>query len=173
MIFIRHPKTEAPDGLCYGRLDIGLGPEAPAQIARALETVPKGPVVTSPALRCQALAEPLAGRNDDAVLNEDPRLWEMNFGAWEGMMWADIPRDQSDPWAKDAMNLAPPDGESFSEVLARVGAAIADAPENAIIVAHAGVIRAVQMTLLGWSFEQVFAAKVPYAEPIRMVRQAA
>lgn len=173
MIFLRHPTPDATPGLCYGRMDLGLAPGAEAQIEGALQTVPRGlPVVTSPARRCLALADALAER-DRVVPQQDPRLWEMHFGSWEGLMWGDVPRHESDPWAEDAWNLAPPGGESFAAVCTRVEAAILGAPEDSIIVAHAGVIRAAQMILEGQSLDQVFAVPVPYATPITMARKAA
>lgn len=173
MIFVRHPMPDTKPGLCYGRLDLGLGPDAPAQIERALKTIPRGlPILSSPAQRCMALATPLANR-DGLEPSQDSRLWEMNFGTWEGLVWDDVPRHESDPWFEDTQNLAPPGGESFAAVRDRVRAAISDAPKDAIIVAHAGVIRAAQMLLLGQSFEEVFAAQVPYAEPIQILRQTA
>lgn len=166
MIFLRHPVPDSRPGLVYGRMDLGLGPGADVQIARALEVTPKGlPIISSPARRCLALATPLAAR-ESAAVRQDERLWEMNFGDWEGLTWDEVPRDQSDPWFEDTQNLPPPGGESFAAVCTRVEAAVKDAPDGAIIVAHAGVIRAVKMVFLGQSFEEVFATEVPYAEPI-------
>ncbi len=37
MIFLRHPKPEVAAGVCYGRLELGIGPEGEAEIERALE----------------------------------------------------------------------------------------------------------------------------------------
>lgn len=173
MIFLRHPVPDAAPGLCYGRTDLGLGQGAAAQIDTALKSVPRGlPIITSPARRCLALSLPLAER-DGMTPVQDHRLWEMNFGDWEGMMWDDIPRNQSDPWAEDTLNLAPPGGESFAAVCSRVENALAAAPMDAIIVAHAGVIRAAQMIFLGQSFQQVFSVQIPYAEPLMISRKAA
>ena len=173
MIFLRHPVPDTVPGLCYGRMDLGLGAGATEQIERAIRVVPAGrPIISSPAQRCMALAVPLAQRGGDQPV-QDARLWEMDFGKWEGMMWDDIPRDESDPWAEDAFSLAPPGGESFAAVCSRVNAAISDAPADVIIVAHAGVIRAAQMILTGQSFDAVFANPVPYAEPIEIKLRAA
>lgn len=173
MILLRHPVTAAAPGLCYGRTDPGLGPEAPAQIARAVAAVDGcSAVVTSPLNRCLALAEPLALAL--AVdLRQDARLAEMDFGAWEGLQWDAIPRVQSDPWAADPWSVAPPGGETFAMVHARVAAALVDVTAGTVVVTHAGVIRAARMIVEGASFETVFAVPVPYAEPIRLGRHAA
>jgi len=173
MIFLRHPVPNAMPGLCYGRMDLDLGPDAAAQIVKASQSIPVGHlVITSPAQRCVALADVLAAR-DGCVPVRDKRLWEMNFGRWEGLMWEDIPRAESDPWAEDCWNLAPPGGERFADVCARVKAAISDAPEDAIIVTHAGVIRAAKIVLLGTNFQEVFDEQIPYAKPIQINRIAA
>lgn len=170
MIFVRHPVPDAVPGLCYGRMDLGIGSDAPAQISNALGVIPtRRPIISSPARRCMALAAPLAER-DAGMPHQDERLWEMNFGTWEGLMWDDVPRSQSDPWVEDLWNLAPPGGESFSTVCARVKAAISEAPEHAIIVAHAGVIRAAKVILLDHDIEQAFREQIPYAEPVVIER---
>lgn len=172
MIFLRHPVTEAAPGLCYGRTDLGLGPGAGAQIAAAVAACPEGPVVSSPARRCRALAEPLAARTGGAV-DYDARLWEMDFGAWEGLRWDAIPRAQSDPWAADYWNIAPPGGEAFSDVCARVGQVLDELAPGTLIVSHAGVIRAAMILRHGATLDEVWDVAVPFATPMRVERRAA
>ena len=103
----------------------------------------------------------------------DPRLQEYDFGEWEGRNWPDIPRAESDPWIADMLNAAPPGGESFAALIARVRAAIADAEMGTLFVCHAGPIRAARMILTGASFDEVFAWKVPFCEPVAFQRNAA
>lgn len=166
MILLRHPRPRVAPGLCYGRLDVPAGPRAAAEIAAALRAAPTAArVVASPAARCRLLAERLAAR-DGAPLALDPRLGELDFGDWEGRRWDDIPRAESDPWAQDPMHVAPPGGERFADLLARVGAALEAAGPGAALVTHAGPIRAARMLLEGACFDAVFAAPVPYATPL-------
>jgi alpha-ribazole phosphatase len=166
VILLRHPRPDAPAGLCYGRTDVGTGSEAAGEIAAAVaKTPPVVRVIASPARRCRALAEALAGR-DGVVLAFDDRLWEMDFGDWEGMMWDDIHRADSDAWADDPWNVAPPGGETFAAVHARVRAALDGLAPGTAVVAHAGPIRAARMLLQGLSFASVFAEPVPYARPL-------
>lgn len=168
MIFLRHPPAEAVPGICYGRLDLDCAPGAGARIAALLAVLPPVSAIrASPARRCRALAEAIAGRDGLAVVT-DERLAELDFGAWEGRFWAEIPRAESDPWAADPERLAPPGGETFAALRARVAAALADAPAGAAIVTHAGVIRAARMILTAASFAEVFAAPVPHCTPIRL-----
>lgn len=168
MILLRHPRPAVAAGLCYGRLDLAPGPGAAAEIARALATTPPVTAVwASPARRVRPLARALAAR-DAVPLVEDPRLWELDFGAWEGLAWSAIDRGQSDPWADDPWTLAPPGGESFAALSARVAEVQAAAPPGAALVCHAGPIRALWMRVEGLSLAQAFARPVPYAAPLRL-----
>lgn len=172
MIFLRHPAV-AVTGTCYGRLDLDCGPEADAAIAALLAELPPAPaLLTSPAGRCRVLADRIAARDGVPAVADD-RLCELDFGAWEGRLWSAIDRAESDPWAADPVNRAPPCGESFAALLARVASALAEAPEDAVIVTHAGPIRAARMILASASFARVFAEPVPHCAPIRLDRRAA
>jgi alpha-ribazole phosphatase len=177
MIFLRHPAAAVAPGICYGRLDLAPGREAEAEIARALALLPPVAVLrTGPSRRCRALAERIAARDGVAAVVDD-RLQELDFGAWEGRGWDAIDRAESDAWAADPWTVAPPGGETFAALTARVAAALDDtapgAAPGAAIVTHAGVIRAARMMLTGESFAAVFAAPVPHCTPIRLCRQAA
>ncbi len=168
MILWRHPTPDAPPGLCYGRLDIGLARAAEAEIAAAVAAAPPlSVVVSSPAFRARRLAEALATASG-APLTIEPRLVELDFGAWEGRRWFALPRDETDHWAEDPWRRAPPGGETFASLHARVAAALAEAPAGAGIVTHAGPIRAALMMRAGLSFEAAFARPVPYAEAIEL-----
>lgn len=165
-LFLRHPRPRVAPGTCYGRLDLPEGGTAGAEISAALAaTPPVAAVIASPAARCRRLAERLAAR-DCVPLGIDPRLAELDFGAWEGRRWDTIPRAESDPWTADPWRVAPPGGERFADLHARVGAALAEAADAAALVTHAGPIRAARMILAGESFEAAFARPVPYAEPL-------
>jgi len=172
MILLRHPRPHVAPGTCYGRLDLAPGPDSAAEIAAALATTPAvRAVIASTATRCRALAEALAAR-DGAVLVPDTRLLELDFSAWEGRRWADLPRAETEAWAADPWHIAPPGGERFAALHARVGAVLAEAAEDSALVTHAGPIRAARMILTGAGFAEVFAEPVPYATPIRITREA-
>ena len=173
MIFMRHPITDAPEGMCYGRTDVGLGAGAEAQIEGALQALPSvRSIVSSPALRCRKLVERFVLR-DAPVVRFDERLWEHGFGDWEGRLWSEIPRTESEAWMQDLWNNASPGGERYRDVVARVGEAISDLGKTDLVVCHAGVIRAARILIEGRSFDEVFAEKVPFATPIRIERRAA
>lgn len=170
MIFMRHPVTDAPEGMCYGRTDVGLGPEAEDQIRAALSAVPRAiSIVSSPARRCRLLAGHFSER-DGLPIREDARLWEHDFGDWEGRFWSDIPRAESELWMTDLWNNASPGGERYRDVVTRVGDAVAELEHTDLVICHAGVIRAALITLEDRSFDEVFATKIPFASPIEIGR---
>lgn len=102
----------------------------------------------SPARRCVQTAAALW---PDLAPAEDARLWEQDFGTWEGVPFADLP----DLGVLSGAALAayrPPEGESFLEMSARVTPALQEASAlggRVVIVAHAGVIRAALGLALG------------------------
>lgn len=166
MIFYRHPTPDAAPGLCYGRWNIGLARSAAAEIAAACADPPAfAYIVTSPSWRARQLAEALAAATG-ARLEADERLMEMDFGRWEGEFWEDIDRAESDPWAENPWDNAPPKGESFSMVHSRIGAALMEAPPGGCFVTHAGPIRAAMMIQRGASFAEAFAEPIPFAAPV-------
>lgn len=134
---VRHPPPEIAPGICYGRLDV------PAQTVEAsaarlrLLLPPALPVWSSPLQRARALAEAL-----HPAPQIDPRLAEMDFGAWEGRSWDEIGADSLDEWASDVAGFRPPGGESGLEVQARALAWLAERDEaEVVVITHAGVKR--------------------------------
>jgi alpha-ribazole phosphatase len=139
VFLIRHPPPLIEPGVCYGRLDVDcrdpdrvaadLGSRLPVNIA----------VYSSPLLRALRLAWALSPQAPVCV---DLRLAEIDFGAWEGRRWDDIAREEIDAWAADVSGFAPPGGESVAALRARALDFAASLPGDAIIVTHAGVMRA-------------------------------
>lgn len=170
MHLLRHPRTEAPPGLCYGRFEPPLPAnaiESLAPLCAQLHDVRT--IITSPATRCARAAEFLAEALGCRLIS-DARLLELDFGTWEGLEWARIDRVESDYWAEDPIGRAPPGGESFGALCERVGAALADAADHdgPMLVTHAGPIRAAWMQIEGRSFAEAFATEVPFAQPLRL-----
>ena len=142
-LILRHTRPEVAPGLCYGRADLALALGWEAEADTILAALP--PVValrSSPLTRCRALAE----RISDAralPLALDPRLTEIDFGAWETRPWDDIPHAELDAWAADFHHARPHGGESVAMLAERVGRALSEAVPGTLWVAHAGVARAV------------------------------
>ena len=89
LYLMRHPQPAVAPGLCYGSTDL---PAVESGIGTALDTLSRHglhgvPAYSSPLQRCAALARRLS-----FAPVFDPRLAEMDFGAWEMRSWDDIPR---------------------------------------------------------------------------------
>ena len=126
VVLTRHGLTERsePEQHLGQHIDIslsGAGRRQADALARRLGGVRFDRVISSPLFRAQETAERLAR---GAVLVEtDPRLKEMDYGAWEGLTYEQI--DERDGAARREWELAPdrlacPGGESGNDVAGRV-----------------------------------------------------
>lgn len=145
-VLVRHPPAAIAPGICYGRLDFGLRGDATETVREIVSAVAgAGPVQVwaSPATRCLVVAETVA-RVLGANLLVDPRLQELDFGAWEGVEWNSVPRASLDAWAADPSDFAPPGGESGKALVARVCAvhqAIVAVRQDCVIISHGGPLK--------------------------------
>ena len=134
-------------GLCYGRSDVGLAEDVAVCAARLAPLLPAGaPVFSSPLSRCRLLAEAL-----HPAPRLDPRLLELDFGAWEMQPWDAIGRDALDAWAADPLHFKDHGGESAAELQTRVADFFhAHAQiEELVLVTHGGVMKACAGLLAG------------------------
>ena len=72
----------------------------------------------------------------------------MSFGRWEGLTFPEVRTTSAAALAnreRDRWNFRPPDGESYADLLVRVGAWQAELKTSAIVVAHGGVARALMV----------------------------
>ncbi|WP_233252524.1 histidine phosphatase family protein [Maritimibacter sp. 55A14] len=127
-----------------------IDPEAIIPLRDALPVV--GRVVTSPALRCRQTADALWPDHDQT---HDPRLWEQDFGAHDGLPHDRLP-DLGPMDARTLSDWTPPGGESFSDLCARVAPALSEHALTACglgrplaLVVHAGVVRAAVAQVTG------------------------
>ncbi|MEM1267171.1 MAG: alpha-ribazole phosphatase family protein [Pseudomonadota bacterium] len=165
VVLLRHTRPADATGRCYGTLDMPLAPSFEADADTALRAVAAPErILSSPLHRCRALAERAAERFG-LPLSVDPRLAEMDFGSWEGRLWADIPREEVDLWAADILNARPHGGEAVADLVTRVrGALRACGHGRALVVTHAGVIRAAAY-LAGEA--DPWSLRIPYGTPWR------
>jgi alpha-ribazole phosphatase len=153
VFLIRHTRTAAESGVCYGFSDVTMPSDVSRDIECTLARLPRFDVVhTSPAQRCMLLAAAL-GLRDRCVPIVSPELRELNFGAWEGRHWQDIAREESDVWARDTWNRAPPGGETEHALWQRVQLwherrVRAVSGQRVAIIAHAGPLRILRCLLL-------------------------
>lgn len=164
VVLIRHARPEVADGLCYGRLDAPLVQPvwpAPARMLAAAGTAAPDRIVASTAARARDTARLLANALDEAragtsrvpPVQTDARLCELDFGAWEGLAWDAVPREQLDAWAADLLGACPHGGESAAQGMARLGewadALPAASPQCLWVVGHAGPMRMLAAHWLG------------------------
>jgi len=151
----RHAPVVAQPGLCYGATDLEAHADATQAAARRIAPLLPADVqlCSSPLRRCAALAEAIATLRPDLSVRRDARLAEMDFGAWEGRPWADIPREDFDAWTADFVDLrAGTRGESVRAFMSRVAEAHDEwlaQPRDTLWVTHAGVLRAVSLLRRG------------------------
>ncbi|PTX02226.1 alpha-ribazole phosphatase [Pararhodobacter aggregans] len=145
LILLRHTRPAVAEGTCYGRTDLDLAPEFAADSLRIAAELPDfRRILSSPLSRCHRLAQAV-GAARGLPVTVDPRLTEMDFGLWETRPWAEIPRAEIDAWRDDFLQGRPHGGESVQDLYSRVQQALAEAAEGpvpALVVTHAGVIRA-------------------------------
>jgi alpha-ribazole phosphatase len=167
LYLIRHPQPEVAPGLCYGRTDLAL--RAPWSVDGVARRLPAGlPVVSSPLRRC---AEFAAALSPHATM--DPRLTELDFGAWEMQAWDDIPRAQIDAWNADPLGFKGHGGESVAQMQARVRHALADLEgdcRSCVWVTHAGVMKLVLAELLALPQDEWLSLRFAHAEPTVLER---
>jgi len=166
LILLRHTRPLGAEGLCYGRTDLALDDSFEGETLRLLRDLPPvARIVSSPLSRCRRLAQRLAGARG-LPLQVIPELIEMDFGAWEGQRWDDVPRDQLDAWSADFHLARPHGGESVAQLLARATAALDTAtagPVPVLAVTHAGIIKAALAATgagAGWKAEIPFGGWV-------------
>jgi alpha-ribazole phosphatase len=107
-------------------------------------------VVSSPLIRCRAFAVSLCEKLE-LPLRIDDRLQEFHYGEWEGKSADELKVDDPDIISRyyhDPYNNRPPGAEYVLDFVHRVESAysemISDHPgEHLLIIAHAGVIRAI------------------------------
>ncbi len=131
ILLTRHGRPDIADVSTYLgiRMDVSLDDQGRRQadmLARRLASVPFDDVVSSPLFRAQETAEIVARGTRPRT---DPRLREMDYGAWEGRTHEQVARE--DPalrarWEADPATVSCPGGESGDQVAERARAFLAD-----------------------------------------------
>lgn len=160
---IRHTKTDTPVGLCYGQTDVSLVANFKDEFIKIQQKLPalasNFRVYSSPLTRCTLLASHISSQ----VYNDD-RLGELSFGDWENCLFDSLDTKELKHWTNNFVSLAPPNGESFTQLSERVGSfwqelLLSDA-EQVLVVTHAGVIRALLAHVLQLPLANAFKFKV-------------
>ncbi|MFP4390049.1 MAG: histidine phosphatase family protein [Desulfococcaceae bacterium] len=108
--------------------------------------------------RTRETAEIIAGKPPTLL----PELREIHLGDWEGVPMAEIRRTQPERWRERGERMdqfRPLGGESFADLQKRVWPVfqtLAEGPGPALVVAHAGVNRAILCRLLAMPLAALF-----------------
>jgi ribonuclease H / adenosylcobalamin/alpha-ribazole phosphatase len=129
LIIVRHGATEFTAARRYsGRGDVPLSALGQAQATAAAARVralagPVAAVLSSPLSRCTSTAATIAsGLPGTVAVRTEADLIECDFGAWEGLTFADVRAKwnlEMSRWLASTA-VAPPGGESFRTVTTRV-----------------------------------------------------
>lgn len=167
---VRHARTEAnAGGRLQGRLDLPLddvGREQAARLPRLVTDVDR--VISSPLRRARETA---------AVFGLEPTIddrWrEMDYGAYEGVVISEVPRDVWTRWTTDA-DWAPETGETLRAVGERVFAALDELAEEArdshiVVVSHATTVKVAMAWALGVGIDITWRSWLDQASVTRIV----
>jgi ribonuclease H / adenosylcobalamin/alpha-ribazole phosphatase len=150
-LLLRHGQTAmSTERRFAGRADIALTKEGTRQATSAARRLAKSGIdiiVTSPLQRARRTAEAVAEATG-AAMEVDDDLIEADFGAWEGLTFAEA----GQRWPAElaawmaSPDAAPPEGESFAMVALRVLGALdrlldAHRHRKAVIVSHVTPIK--------------------------------
>jgi broad specificity phosphatase PhoE len=176
LTFMRHPPIDAGSERCIGQTNVELSPEGRAALLPLVEEACRlkpDKILSSDLQRCQLLAEAIATRL--GILAEPDPVWrEVSFGTWENRTWSDIQAREPhvfSEWITNFDTVAPPVGESFEKLQARVLRGVkgkivglnCDTPAlHYLVITHAGVIRAAVSAFSGLPLRKAFELAVPY-----------
>jgi probable phosphoglycerate mutase len=157
--YVRHGLTDWNlQGRLQGRRDTPLNARGRSQAARCGEILSDlfardgraasdYGYVSSPLLRARTtmdlMRSTLALAPDGYRIDE--RLAEISFGEWEGLTYHDVLKREPDVVQRRERSkwlFRPPDGETYAEVAARVGAWYAALEKDTVVTAHGGTARA-------------------------------
>lgn len=172
--FIRHGETDwNRDRRYQGQRDVPLNANGREQARRNgialrafLPAVAEAYFVASPLGRTRETME-IVRRElalDPAGYAVDPRLKELSYGDWEGILQDDL--GQSDPAGFAARSLdpfrwRPRQGESYADLLARVTLWADALDRDCVVVSHGGVSRCLRALTLGLPPETIPTLESP------------
>lgn len=168
---VRHAPVKKASQQLYRTADEPADVGRTDLIAGLAATLPADAVLlTSPLKRTRQTADAVVDAGfAPAERHEDARLAEQDYGRWYGQDIAELdlptePEETHKFWFTDAETL-PPDGERFTDVIARVSEALVEqtarfAGRRIVAVTHGGVIRAALSHALGIAADRTLAISV-------------
>lgn len=170
VLAVRHAPTLG-QGICIGDAEVACAMPHEETAERILERLPSRAfrqVWSSSLSRCSIPARHIADRLHLPLL-ADERLREISLGRWQGRSFADIEASDGDHyrrWLSQWERLAPPQGEAAIDVSRRVASWWKQLPAgNHLLIAHAGVLRALRVLVGGATWKQAMTSPVRHLEP--------
>jgi alpha-ribazole phosphatase len=175
LTLVRHTSLDIAPSICYGQSDVAVSANFENErvaLQKKLAAFEFDAIYASPLKRCHQLAQALCADELFGHTSEniklDARLKELHFGDWEMSPWDAIPREKFDVWADDYANLAPPNGETFSELHARAKSFVEDVSSHSqgkhiLVVTHGGFIRALIAEVLQMPLKRLFRLTIDHA----------
>ncbi len=155
LVLIRHGPTQwNHEGRMQGRSDQPLSQAGKREVASWRPPTEWNGYrwLTSPLTRAQQTAELLGAQS----LQVEPLLIEMDWGAWEGKVLAELRQDDPAGMAQaeaKGLDFRAPGGESPRDVQRRLQPFLQDlarSQEPTVAVTHKGIIRALYALAAGW-----------------------
>lgn len=145
LVIWRHPRPRDVAGRCIGRTDVRVDRRKAKRLAHAIrrEARERGwprEVWTSTLQRSALVGELLAGWGWRHRC--DPRLDELDFGAWDGRSWDEVAQHEVQAWCDDFAMHRPGAGESLVALFERCEAFLRERATIALMVGHAGWMQA-------------------------------
>ncbi len=141
----RHPPAREAAGRCIGRTDLHLDPRKAKRLAHRVRAHARRqglPQVVRVSTLRRSWQVGAWLRRWGWQVHVDARLAEVDFGAWDGQRWADIPWSQVQAWEDDLLHHAPGGGESLAQLMRRVQAFVSECTGARVLVTHGGWINA-------------------------------
>lgn len=173
LYLVRHGETDWNRAQRYqGQRDIPLNDTGRTQAARNGRVLKDligeraFDFVSSPLSRAVETMEILRAAMDlePSAYRRDPRLVEVNYGAWEGHLARELIDTDPDgvaAKARDPFGWRPRDGESYADLQARIAAWLATVDRDTVAVTHGGVSRVARGAVLGLPTHTVPMLEVP------------
>ena len=168
LYLIRHGNTqdEETTKVYKGRLDIPLSAKGVVRMEKAasfLSGVKVSRIVTSTLSRSVESGS-IVARALGLEIEEEHAFDEIAFGVWEGLSFSEIKQQypkELERWMEDPGANPPPQGESFAfarkRSMTRLKKILGEnAGQTIAIVAHAGIIRIMLFSLLGFPLRKLF-----------------
>ncbi|MGA1250138.1 MAG: histidine phosphatase family protein [Candidatus Kapaibacteriota bacterium] len=165
LYFLRHTTVAVDNDVCYGQTEIPVASSFLQEASDTMKLVPDkmhAVYFSSPTRRCIQLAEFISKRPS----MQDPRLSDLNFGTWERKKWSEIDEEELESWMNDVIYKAPPEGESYEQLILRVKdffeEVVTKNYKTVVISTHASIVRAILSYVLEIPYQRTFDMQIAF-----------